>query len=149
MRFAILVCKTAVHPLYRDFHWSQIRGMSTFNGSSAPSYSVGTSALQRCHPAIPATIDCHECWLGRGDTRVQTCDRALLTLLLCRRRQLKQKARSSHGSPTEVGVSKPLLQSQSRELIAASASSKTNLRHAPEKPRKRRAGVARRLAPCG
>jgi hypothetical protein len=32
-----------------------------FNGCSAPSLSVGTSALQRCLPAMPASIDycCH------------------------------------------------------------------------------------------
>ena len=55
-----LLCKKAVHSQCRDVHWSEIRGMSTFNGSSAPSLSVGTSALQRWIPTMLATIDRHE-----------------------------------------------------------------------------------------
>jgi hypothetical protein len=38
--------------------------MSTFNGSSAPSLAVGTSALQRWIPAMLATIDPHEQSMG-------------------------------------------------------------------------------------
>jgi hypothetical protein len=55
-----LLCRTAVHWEYRVYDWLEIRSMSTFNGSSAPSLSVGTSALQRWIPTMLATIDCHE-----------------------------------------------------------------------------------------
>lgn len=92
------VCNTAVRREYRRAHWTKIRGMSMFNGSSAPSLSVGTSALQRGHPAMLAAIDWQAGrggWADRVASGNDAYSHVMVICFLCRLRVARYQSKSN------------------------------------------------------